>query len=404
MTQGFDSIIIGGGMVGMATAIALAEAGLQVAVIERIPPPDQLEATFDGRVSAIALGSKRLLRQIGVWDDLAPHTEPIEDIRVVDGDTPFFLHYDHSEVGDDPFGWIVENRIIRGALFARAKQLAETLALFTPASVESFSTEGGMARVVLEDGSTLSAPLLVAADGKLSRIRKQAGIETQMLAYDHTAIVCTISHSHPHHGLAVERFLPVGPFAVLPMQHNRSSLVWTEPHANIAPLLKLNDAELAAEITRRVGGHLGEIRVSGPRFTYPVTLVHATCYAAPRLALIGDAAHGIHPIAGQGVNLGFRDVAALAEVLVDGKRTGLDLGSETLLARYARWRSFDSLLMIAVTDGLTRLFSNDFPPVVTARRIGLTAVGKLPPLKRFFMRHAMGVVGDLPKLMRGEAL
>lgn len=403
MKHTHDTIIIGGGLVGMATAVALADAGLRVAIVERTPPPTQLQESFDGRVSAIALGSQKLFSQLGVWPHLAPDAEPIHDIRVIDKNSPLFLHYDHREVGNEPFGWILENRHIRAGLFARAADLPR-LELFSPATVVTSQTLPGHVEVTLADGRHLAAPLLIAADGKHSRLREQAGIKAHTLPYQQTAIVCTIAHSEPHHGLALERFLPIGPFAVLPMQHNRSSLVWTESHERAKLMLELPDDLFLREIERRVGGYLGALSLAGERFSYPLKLVHAESYIAPRLALVGDAAHGIHPIAGQGVNLGFRDVAALAEVLVEAKRLGLDMGAESTLQAYTRWRSFDALAMVATTDLLTRLFSNNIFPLVHARRLGLGLVGKLPPVKRFFMRHAMGMEGDLPRLMRGEKL
>lgn len=398
-----DVIIVGGGMVGMAAAIALAGAGIRSAVIERVPHPKQLESRFDGRTAALSLGTKCLLDTIGAWQHMAPQAQPITDIRVIDANSPLFLHYDHREVGTEPFGWIVENRTIREALFARGDAL-EAITLHAPRSVADMAIQPGHAEVTLDDGTALRAPLLLAADGKFSATRTALGIKAHTLPYGQTAIVCTIAHSEPHHGLALERFLPIGPFAVLPMTGNRCSLVWTESDARAPLLMELDDADFCAEIQRRVGGYLGEVSLAGPRFTYPLTLVHAERYTAHRAALIGDAAHGIHPIAGQGVNLGFRDVAVLAEVVADAKRLGLDIGFETTLAAYARWRALDAVSMVTVTDALTRLFSNDFAPLRMARRLGLGAVGKLPPLKRFFMRHAMGLEGDLPRLMRGEAL
>lgn len=398
-----DVIIIGGGMVGMAAAIAFATAGIRSAVVERVPHPKQLDSTFDGRTAAISLGTKRLLDTIGAWQHMAPHAQPINDIRVIDGNSPQFLHYDHQEVGDEPFGWIVENRIIREALFERGDNL-DAITLYAPNSTESVEATPSRAAVTLDDGTVLHAPLLVAADGKFSATRKTLGIDTITVPYEQTALVCTIAHSEPHRGLALERFLPIGPFAVLPMQHNRSSLVWTESAERARMILELSDSELVEEIQKRVGGYLGELSLAGPRFSYPLTLVHAENYTTHRAALVGDAAHGIHPIAGQGLNLGFRDVAVLAEVVADAQRLGMDIGFETTLAAYNRWRALDALTMVSVTDGLTRLFSNNIFPLNIARRMGLGAVAKLPPVKRFFMRHAMGLEGDLPRLMRGEAL
>ncbi|MBM3617373.1 MAG: 2-octaprenyl-6-methoxyphenyl hydroxylase [Alphaproteobacteria bacterium] len=403
MRHTHDILIAGGGLVGMATAVALASGGLRVAVVERTPPPSQLAEGFDGRVSAISLGSQKLFAQLGVWERIAALAEPILDIRVSDADSPIFLHYDHREVGDEPFGWIVENRHTRAALFERAKDFAN-LELLTPASITGIETTSQSAIVTLADGRTLSAPLLIGADGKHSRIRDWAGIKAHTHPYHQTAIVCTIAHTEPHHGLALEKFLPIGPFAVLPMQNNQSSLVWTESHERAEMLISLPDDAFIEEITRRVGTQLGEISLVGGRFKYPLTLVHAESYISQRVALVGDAAHGIHPIAGQGVNLGFRDVAALAEVLVDAKRLGLDIGAQPTLQAYTRWRSFDAMAMVATTDILNRLFSNNVFPLNAARNLGLGLVGKLPGVKRFFMRHAMGMEGDLPRLMRGKRL
>lgn len=391
-------------MVGMAAAIAFATAGIRSAVVERVPHPSQLESRFDGRVSAISLGTKRLLDAIGTWQRMASYAQPIHDIRVIDADSPLFLHYDHREVGSEPFGWIVENRIIREALFARSDALESHITLYAPRDMADLHVHSSHTAVTLDNGEILRAPLLVAADGKFSATREKLGIKAMTVPYHQTAIVCTIAHSEPHQGLALERFLPIGPFAVLPMQDNRSSLVWSESTERAKRMLELEDGAFVEEIQRRVGGYLGEISLAGPRFSYLLTLVHADRYATHRAALVGDAAHGIHPIAGQGVNLGFRDVAALAEVVADAHRLGLDIGFETALAGYSRWRALDALSMVAVTDGLTRLFSNNLVPLRLARRAGLAAVGKLPPLKRFFMRHAMGLEGDLPKLMRGIAI
>lgn len=387
----------------MAAALAFARQGVRCAVVERVPHPTQLEDRFDGRTSAIALGTQRLLKHIGAWPHMSAHAEPILDIRVIDANSPQFLHYDHREVGDQPFGWILENRHIRQALFAAADKQEEHIRLYTPRSVEYADIQPAQATVTLDDGTALQAPLLIIADGKFSRVRDMAGIKTTTVPYDQTAIVCTIAHTEPHNGLALERFLPAGPFAVLPMQNNRASLVWTEPADMAKALLALPDEEFIAEIQHRVGGYLGDISLVGGRFSYPLTLVHAERYADHRVVLIGDAAHGIHPIAGQGVNLGFRDVAALAEVVAEAQQLGLDIGFSTTLARYSRWRAFDTASMVGVTDGLTRLFSNNLTPLKFARRAGLAAVGKVPPLKRFFMRHAMGLEGDLPRLMREEA-
>lgn len=400
MKHTHDAIIIGGGLVGMATAIAFARSGLNVAVIEQTPPPMQLKERFDGRVSAIALGSQRLFANLGIWPHLKPFAEPIQDIRVIDQNSPLFLHYDHREIGAEPFGWILENRHIRESLFKRAEDFIGNLTIIAPTALQDIESTAHHTKTILADGRILIAPLLIAADGKFSRVREKAGIKTLTLPYNQTAIVCTISHTQPHDGLALERFLPIGPFAVLPMQNNRSSLVWTESPERAKLLLTLPEDAFIQEIERRVGTYLGDISLVGGRFSYPLTLVHAEQYHAERIALVGDAAHSIHPIAGQGVNLGFRDVAVLAEIVTDSARLGMDIGSPSVLEAYSRWRKFDALAMVATTDFLNRLFSNSVFPISFARRAGLELVGKLPPVKKFFMRHAMGLEGDLPKLMR----
>lgn len=396
----YDLIISGGGMIGATLALAAANAGATAAVIEPQTPATQDEGRFDGRVSAIALTSKRMLAHLGVWQHVQDEAEPILDIRVSDGNSPFFLHYDHLEVGEEPFGWIVENRALRRALNLCIDECA-TIHTRSPAMLRGFSAHAAGVEVQLDNSETLHGRLLIGADGKNSAVRRLSGIESVEAAYHHSAIVCTIAHEKPHRGLAQERFLPQGPFAVLPMTRNRSSLVWTEANEHIAMYLGLPDAELVQEITERVGGYLGAISLAGPRFAYPLSFHHAKSYTAPRIALIGDAAHVIHPIAGQGVNLGFRDVAVLAELIGRRIELGLDIADSETLAAYERWRRFDNAAMLAVTDGLTRIFSNQAVPLAIARRAGLWGVSKMPPLKRFFMRHAMGLTGDIPALMRG---
>ena len=399
LTENFDVIVNGGGMVGMSLAIALARLGIQVAVVDKAPLSQQLESAFDGRVSAISYGSKCILDSIGVWNFMAAEAEPIRDIRVVDGAMPVFLHYDHKEVGDVPLGYIVENRHTRVALQQAASSLP-TLTLFEKQSPIALERDDAWATLRLQNGQSLRCRLLIAADGKTSALRSLAGIETMEWAYDQTAIVCTIAHENPHNGLAQERFLPAGPFAVLPMQGNRSSLVWVEPKDRVDLYLALSEDEFVQEIQERVGGHLGAIQTIGERFSYPLSLMHAKSYTSHRLALAGDAAHGMHPIAGQGVNLGFRDVAVLSELIGERFRLGLDIGGEDVLDAYQQWRRFDNISMLAVTDGLNRLFGINLLPVQLIRGLGLWAVGKMPPLKRFLMRHAMGLVGDLPKTIK----
>jgi 2-octaprenyl-6-methoxyphenol hydroxylase len=408
-----DLLIVGGGMIGGASAIALAGAGLEVVLLDAEPPTERESAAYDGRASAIAYGSQHALAILGVWPALASEAEPILDIRVSDGRpgepaAPLFLHYDHRQSGlDAPFGHIVENRVIRRALAARLSRLPG-VCVIAPGRLADLEHKPAHVEARLEDGREIRARLVVAADGAHSRLRRSAGIPAAELAYPQTGIVCTVAHELPHGGVAHEHFLPAGPFAMLPMTdyegRHRSSIVWTERRELVAALLGLDDTDFSAEIERRFGSSLGRLSVLGGRWSYPLRLIHAARYAEHRLVLVGDAAHAIHPIAGQGLNLGLRDVGALAEVVADAHRLGLDIGSTAVLADYQRWRRFDSMLLIAVTDGLNRLFSNDIGPLRLARDLGLGAVDRLPGLKRLFMRHAMGAAGPRPRLLRGLPL
>ena len=398
-----ELIVVGGGLSGLTLAIACAAAGIEVAVIDREDPAAMVDEPFDGRATAIAHGSQQVLEGIGLWPLVEAEAEPILEIRVADGESPLFLHYDHRDLGDVPLGYIVENRVLRRALIARARELP-SLRHLAPLSVEHVERDAASATALLGDGRRLKGELVAACDGKNSPLRRAAGIRTIDWTYPQTGIVCTVRHELPHRGVAVEHFLPAGPFAILPMTGQRSSIVWTE-RADLAPeILALDEAGFAGELARRFGDFLGEIEVTGPRWSYPLSLLHAERYTAPRLALVADAAHVIHPIAGQGLNLGIRDIAVLAELIVDQRRLGLDIGGPELLRRYERWRRFDNVTLAAVTDGLNRLFSNALPPIQLMRDLGLAAVDRLPPLKRLLMRHAMGTVGDLPRLVRGKAL
>ena len=399
-----DVAIVGGGMAGMTLALALGQAGFRVVTIDRTPETTRTADAHDGRASAIALGSKRVFAGLGVWDRLASDAGPILDIRVSDGPSRLFLHYDHREVSDESLGYIVENRHLRRALTA-ALDHCPLVTRRAPCGLTGLARDGAAAHLALDDGGTLEAALAIGADGRESAVRASAGIAITAWRYPQTAIVCTVRHARPHRGVAHERFLGAGPFALLPLKDpNRASIVWTERAERAGAMMALDDAAFSREMMRRFGDSLGEIAIEGARWTWPLGLHHAERYVDARLALVGDAAHGIHPIAGQGLNLGLRDVAALAEVLVDARRLGLDIGSEAVLMRYQRWRRTDNVALLIATDTLNRLFSTDLAPVKLARDLGLAAVNRLPPLKQLFMRHAMGLLGDLPRLARGERL
>ena len=389
-------------MVGLSLALTLDRAGAHVAVIERASLRDMAAASFDGRGSAVAAGSQRILDGIGLWEALAFDAEPILEIRIADGTSPLFLHYDHRDVGEGPLGWIVENAHIRRA-FAQAVASSDVV-VFENTALTDARFEARSTTLKLADGRTVDATLAIAADGRQSVLRELAGIEVVRWSYPQTGIACAVTHEAPHHGIAHEHFLSSGPFAILPMTRNRSSIVWTERNDLAPAILELDDDAFAAELKCRFGDFLGDVRVGPQRWAYPLSVVHARDYVAPRVAAVGDAAHAIHPIAGQGFNLGLRDVAALAEIIVDRLRLGLDPGDTEALTRYQKWRKPDNMMMIAATDSLNRLFSNDIAPVRMARDTGLALVNQLPPMKRVLMRHAMGLVGDLPRLTRGEPL
>ena len=402
-----DILISGGGMVGLPLGLALAHGGLSTVIADAAPPARVVDPKFDGRVSALAYASVRMLMALGVWEALGPHAQPIREILVTDGkagqpSSPFSLHFDAAEVGADSLGHIAENRHIRSSLHdAVARQ--SNLTLLTPASVKSLTVSAGGAVARLADGEEISAALVIAADGRDSPLRAEMGVQVIGWSYPQTGIVATVEHERPHNGVAYEHFLPSGPFAILPMTGNRSSLVWTEAKSKAPALLALDEDGFNQELSRRFGAHLGKTHVAGPRWSYPLSFHLARDFVRPRFALAGDCAHGIHPIAGQGLNLGLKDAAALAEVLLDAARLGCDVGALDTLKRYERWRRFDSFALAASTDALNRLFSNDIAPLRHLRDLGLGIVDSIGPARRFFMRHAGGDVGKLPRLMKGEA-
>jgi 2-octaprenyl-6-methoxyphenol hydroxylase len=414
-----DVIIGGGGMVGLTLAIALAKSGLDVVVADPVPQSAALDAKFDGRVSALAYASVRMFGALGVWAHLEKDAQPIKDILVTDGKiggepSPFSLHFDAAEVGANALGHIVENRHIRAGLFAVAATLPN-LRLVSPAALTDLKADGAGIVATLGNGEAVAASLAVAADGRDSPMRELMGLQVIAWAYPQWGIVATVEHEKPHNGVAYEHFLPSGPFAILPMipassseavgqqKANRSSLVWTEDEKLAPGMMKLGAEDFDAEIARRFGSHLGATKAAGPRWTYPLKFHLARGFVKPRFALCGDSAHGIHPIAGQGLNLGLKDAAALTDVVLDAARLGLDIGALDVLQKFERWRRFDSFALSVATDGLNRLFSNDIAPLRLLRDVGMGIVDSIGPARRFFMRHAGGDIGKLPRLMKGEA-
>jgi 2-octaprenyl-6-methoxyphenol hydroxylase len=397
-----DVIIFGGGLVGLALASALDSSGLSAIVVDPADPAPRADASFDGRTSAVSSSSMRMLDTIGVADHLAEPGCPIWRIAVADGLKPGGLHFDPDD--GEPLGFMHENRNLRAALRTRAEAGKNVWPLWKSRVVDVNRGAHGVV-VALEDGRKLSAPLLVAADGRNSRTREAAGINVARWKYDHQAIVSVLRHEQPHQHVAYEIFYPTGPFALLPMNDDagghRSAIVWSVPEEDTAGWLSLNDEDFAAEAQAAMGGFLGAIELLAPRSSFPLGFHHAAHITAPRLALVGDAAHAIHPIAGQGLNLGFRDVAALAEVLVEGARLGLDLADKQLLDRYQRWRSLDALSVAFATDSLTRIYAVPGATASAIRRFGMGLVGRISPLRDRLMNEARGTSGELPLLLRG---
>jgi 2-octaprenyl-6-methoxyphenol hydroxylase len=401
-----DLVVGGAGFAGLALAIALRQ-GLGEAFNVTVIDPGLAHATStDPRASAIATAARRLFEAIEVWDAVAADAQPILDMVVTDSKLddvvrPTFLTFGGEVEEGEPFAHMVENRHLVDALVAKAKELGIDL---RAGSVVGFENAGNAINVALAGGETISARLLVGADGARSQIRERAGIATHGWSYDQSAIVTTVAHERDHNGRAEEHFLPAGPFAILPLTGKRCSIVWTEDMREAERIITLPDDQFHAELEKRFGLQLGDIAVAGPRRAFPLGLFTARRFIAERLALIGDAAHIIHPIAGQGLNMGLRDVAALAEAIVDAARLGLDIGAADVLERYQRWRRFDTMTMGVATDGLNRLFSNHSDVLRLARDIGLGLVERLPALKRIFIREAAGFTGEVPKLLKGEAL
>jgi len=408
MEDDCDILIVGGGLNGPALALAMAQNGHRVTVIDALPEAVRGDAGFDGRAYALALGSKRLLEAIGIWGAVADHAQPMLEIKVTDGragegPSPFWMHFDHAEIEEGPMGFMVEDRHLRRA-FLEAMAHEDRITHLSGRSVTAQQITTTGVAVTLEDGSRITGRVLVGSDGRQSGTAERAGIKRTGWRYGQTALVCAVTHEKPHGGVAHQFFMPPGPLAILPLTGNRSSIVWSETDAEAARINALSDDDYLDALRPRFGSFLGEISLAGARFTYPLNLTLANSFVADRLALIGDAAHGVHPIAGQGLNAGLRDVAALAETLTLAARRGEDIGSVLVLDRYQRWRRFDTATLALATDAFNRLFSNDNPLLRAARDIGMGVVNALPTLRRAFIREAAGLTGDLPKLMQGKPI
>ena len=408
-----DVAIVGAGMAGATLALALAQGGLDCVLIDPLPFETQAAESFDGRASAVSFSCFRQWRALEAAGGIAPHAQRIEQILVTDGRSPgpaaapaqgVWLRFDAAEIADriegEPLGYLVENRRIRAGL-AQAVSAAPVRVL-APAKVAGLEAGPGAVRLDLEDGRTIHAALAVGADGRSSKVRTGSGIGVTGWDYGHVGLVATVALGRDHQGVAYEHFLPSGPFAILPLTEQRASLVWTETRARGAALMSARPEIFEAHLRRRFGAFLGEVTVLGQRFAYPLSLQLARRMSAPRAVLVGDSAHAVHPIAGQGLNMGLKDVAALAEVLIEAMRLGEDIGSAAVLERYARWRSLDNVGVALATDLFNRLFSNDHPLVRAARGAGMAVVNRIGPARRLFMAEAGGAAGDLPRLLRGE--
>ena len=407
MEQDADVLIVGGGLNGPALALALAQGGLRVTVVDARPAPARAEVGFDGRAYALAIASKRLLSVIGVWDAVAARAQPILKIKASDGvvgrgPAPFFLTFDHAEIEEGPMGFLVEDRYLYAAFLA-AMEAAPGVALISGETVTDQVVEPQGVQVVWASGRRLSARVLIGCDGRGSGTATRAGIARVGWKYTQTALVTAVSHERDHQGTAHQFFTPSGPLAILPLAGGyHSSIVWSEKVDAATAIQALPDGDYLAALRARFGDFLGEIALAGDRFTYPLSLSLASRFVMARLALVGDAAHGVHPIAGQGLNLGLRDVAALAQVMIEARRRGEDIGALDVLERYERWRRFDATTLALGMDGVNRLFSNNNQVLRAGRDLGLGLVNAIPAVRRRFMRQAAGVSGNLPKLLAGQ--
>ncbi len=407
MDQNADVVIVGGGLTGPSLALALADAGLRVVLIDAHPERARVLADFDGRAYSLAIASKRLLEAVGVWAAVGDLAEPIRRVEAGDGTAataPYFLGFDSADLEEGPMGFMLEDRFLYAALFDRMRG-HPGLRLITGQTVMAQAIAPGRVEVTIAGGEIVSGRVLVGCDGRASDTATRAGIARTGWGYGQTALVCAVAHEAPHDGVARQVFLTGGPLAMLPLKGgHHSSIVWSEEADLAASVAGLTDDGYLAVVQDRLRGYLGAVTLAGVRFTYPLSLSLATRFVAPRVALVGDAAHGIHPIAGQGLNLGIRDVGALAEVLVEAARRGEDIGAPDVLARYERWRRSDATMLALGVDVVNRLFSNDNPILRAARTFGLRSVGSLPALRRAFQREAAGLSGDMPQLLAGRPL
>ncbi len=406
----YDVVIAGGSFVGLALAraFAVADPGLRIAVIDKRPLEAALSAAFDGRASALSAASVAMLAHLGMWQAVAEAAQPVTAIEITDSALdapirPVFLHFDNRTAAAEPASYMLENHLLRRAM-AEVVLADASIDVLEGMAVERGQAEGGGIQIQLSGGRTLVAALLVGADGRRSAVRRIAGIKTLSWDYPQSGIVTTVAHERPHHGKAVQHFLPAGPFAILPLRGQRASLVWTEERQRAAQIMALDDEWFLDELTRRFGHKLGILQLAGPRQSWPLSFEMARDFTAQRVALVGDAAHGVHPIAGQGLNIGLRDAAALAQVCVEAGRLGLDMGGVQVLERYQRWRRFDAVTSALAMDGLNRLFTNDIEPLRLLRSTGLSLVERLPRLKDMFVQEAAGLAGRVPNLLRGEAI
>ena len=400
-----DIVIAGGGLNGTTLALALAQSGFRVTLVDPLPLPEMTDPGFDGRGYALALSSQRMLKALGIWSQVSEHAQPMLEIKVSDGrpgegPAPFLLEFHHAEIEESPMGYMVEDRYLRRALIAGCAAEPK-VDMIHGDRVENYETRPGGVTVTLGSGKRIGAGLVVGCDGRKSALGAMAGIKRTAWSYGQTALVCAVNHALPHGGIAHQFFMPGGPLAILPLPGNQSSIVWSELDDEAARIAVLDDDGFLEALRPRFGDFLGEISLAGGRFSYPLGLSVADQFVAARLALVGDAAHGMHPIAGQGLNAGLKDVAALAEVLTLARRRGEDYGAEAVLERYQRWRRYDVATLVAATDGFNRLFSNDNPLLRAGRDLGLGLVNAVPGLRRAFIREAAGLTGELPMLLQG---